>query len=163
MLAQNLPDLALSGRSYLLLAGAALTLAAVLLAVGRLLARGKRRAPLPIEAPREPDPFTTKNLPEKRRTPRRRGNAVEVLISDASLTALPVRGWVQDRSMGGMCLVLNRAITVSTLLHVRATAAAVRTPWVQVTVRNCRAWESYWLLGCQFIQTPPWAVLLTFG
>jgi hypothetical protein len=163
MPAKLLPYLTLPSRTHLLLAGIALSLVTLLVVVGRLMALGKRRRPLPAEAPREYDPFAMGNPLEKRRSLRRRGSLVEVLVTDAGQTARPVRAWVHDRSMGGLCLVLDRSITVSTILHVRAANAPISSPWVQVTVRNSRSWEGDWMHGCQFIKTPQWPVLLTFG
>jgi hypothetical protein len=163
MLVQSLLYLTLPSRTHLLAAGVALSLVTLLVVVGKLMAPGKRKQPRPAEARRDFDPFGRGKPSEKRRATRRRGNPVEVLLTDAGLTARPIRAWVHDRSMGGLCLVLNRPITVSTVLHVRATEAKSGTPWVQITVRNRRPWETYWMLGCQFIKTPPWAVLLTFG
>jgi len=163
MLAQSLPYLALPSRMHLLLAGISLSLVTLLVVVGRLMVLGKKRRPSFAAAAPAYDPFMTGSPLEKRRSTRRRGSLVEVLVTDAGLTTRPVRGWVHDRSMGGMCLVLDRSITVSTVLHVRSSDAPVSSPWVQVTVRNCRSWEGDWMLGCQFIKTPQWAVLLTFG
>jgi hypothetical protein len=163
MLAQSLPYLALPGRTHLLVAGIALSLVTLLVVVGRLMVLGRHRPQPPAPAPRDFDTFITCGPLEKRHSTRRRGSLVEVLVTDAGLSARPVRGWVHDRSLGGLCLVLDRSITVSTILHLRAAEAQLSTPWVQVTVRNCRAWEGKWMLGCQFIKTPQWAVLLTFG
>ena len=35
--------------------------------------------------------------------------------------------------------------------------------WIEVQVRNCRQQENTWELGCAFVRSPPWEVLLTFG
>jgi hypothetical protein len=163
MLAQSLPYLATPSRTQLLLAGLALCVAALVVVVARLVRPAKKRHPLAGKATHPLDPFARCSPLEKRRATRRRGNSVEVLLTDASRTAKPVRGWIRDRSTGGLCVVLDRAITVSTVLHVRSANATPGTPWVQITVRNCRPWEGDWMLGCQFIKTPQWPVLLTFG
>jgi hypothetical protein len=34
---------------------------------------------------------------------------------------------------------------------------------VQLEVKNCRLVGSEYELGCQFVRTPPWSVLLLFG
>jgi hypothetical protein len=163
MLAQTLPLLTLPSRTHLLLAGVALCLVTLLVAVGRLLALGKRRPPPPVEERPTYDPFMTGSPLEKRSSVRRQGSLVEVLVTDAGHAARPVRGWIHDRSMGGVCLMLERSLTLSTVLNVRAANAPQSTPWVQVTVRNYRRWGRDWMHGCQFIKTPQSSVLLTFG
>ena len=37
------------------------------------------------------------------------------------------------------------------------------TPWVDVEVRMCRALKDGYELGCQFVKTPNWSILLMFG
>jgi hypothetical protein len=162
MLAQTLPLLTLPSRTHLLLAGVALCLVTLLVAIARLITLGKRRPP-PVEERLTYDPFMTGSPLEKRGSARRRGSLVEVLVTDAGQVARPVRGWIHDRSMGGVCLMLDRSLTLSTVLNLRAANAPLSTPWVQVTVRNWRSWEGDWMHGCQFIKTPQWSVLLTFG
>jgi hypothetical protein len=86
-----------------------------------------------------------------------------VLIVNPARSEEPHRGWLLDRSLGGLCLSMDEGADEGTLLRVRATNAPSRLPWVEVQVKNCRRKESGWEVGCQYVRTPSWEVLLTFG
>ncbi len=109
------------------------------------------------------DPFLQGSTVEKRASLRRRGNAIAVLVSNVDATAPPSSGWVIDRSMGGLCLSVDKEMPAGSILSVRTSNAPTSAPWVQVEVRNCRPVGKDWELGCQFVRTPPWSVLLLFG
>ena len=49
------------------------------------------------------------------------------------------------------------------ILSVRPRTAGTTVPWVQVEVRSLRQDAGFWEVGCEFVQTPPWNVLLLFG
>ena len=40
---------------------------------------------------------------------------------------------------------------------------AMYDAWSQMEVRTCRQEGTAWELGCQFVRTPSWNVLLLFG
>jgi hypothetical protein len=103
-----------------------------------------------------------KSKPERRAAPRRKGNQIEVLLADDSERE-PMRGWVIDRSMGGLCLVVERPLTEGSVLSVRPRQAPQTAPWTAVEIRSCRAEEDQWEVGCRFVQTPQWNDLLLFG
>lgn len=109
------------------------------------------------------DPFDVGAKKERRAALRRRGNAIGIHIAEEDSTIRPRAAWVIDRSSHGLCLATGRAYPEGTPLSVRATHAPESTPWVQVLVRNCRQSGKDWELGCQFVQSPPWSVLLLFG
>jgi hypothetical protein len=139
-----------------------LTLLLGLIMAGRW--RRKSAAPRVKEETTTRDPFVYGSATEKRIALRRRGNPVKVLISDADAVALPQEGWILDRSVGGLCLQVEKgAVPVGTVLSVRSCSAPKCTPWTQVEVRSCRQEGSAWELGCQFVKTPSWNVLLLFG
>ncbi len=75
----------------------------------------------------------------------------------------PERGWVLDRSMGGIGIQSAKQIEPGTLLAVLPVNAPEMTPWVDIEVRTCRENSGGYELGCQFIRTPNWSVLLMFG
>jgi len=101
---------------------------------------------------------------DRRRALRRGGNPVAVLITDAACKAEAQYGYVLDRSTGGLCLSVKGQIPEGTVLSVRTTNAPATVPWVQLEVRNCRKMNSgEYELGCKFLRTPPWSVLLLFG
>jgi hypothetical protein len=108
------------------------------------------------------DPFEQGSVSERRVAPRRKGNPIEVLVTDEEATREPARACVLDRSMGGMCLLLNEEVAPGTVLSVKPRKAP-ESPWVQVEVRSCKRDRSGYETGCQFVRTPPWAVMLLFG
>jgi hypothetical protein len=128
---------------------------------------GRRRAARAAPAADGPDPihdpFDRGSVSERRGTVRREGNPIEVLMSDADAEGEPTRGWVIDRSMGGLCLLLHDEIAPGTVLSLKPRQAPPATPWVRVEVRSCKKERSGYEAGCQFVRTPPWAVLLLFG
>jgi hypothetical protein len=75
----------------------------------------------------------------------------------------PSQGWVLDRSMGGMCLQTSVEFNPGTQLAVLPVNAPTMTPWVDIEVRTCREIKDGFELGCQFIKTPNWSILLMFG
>lgn len=109
------------------------------------------------------DPFQRGSAGEKRASVRRKGNPVVVLVSDAEGQAKPYEACVMDRSIGGLGVVVDNPVDVGTILSIRTASAPASVPWVQIEVRNCRKTNESWELGCQFVRTPPWSVLLLFG
>jgi hypothetical protein len=99
---------------------------------------------------------------ERRASPRRNGNTVEVELV-RGLDEEPMRGWVVNRSIGGLCLLVDHPIPEGTVLRVRPTKASTATPWTDITVRACREEADNYQVGCQFHQTPNWSLLLLFG
>ena len=100
---------------------------------------------------------------DRRSSYRRQGTDVEVHITDAEVKTHPVHGWVVDRSVCGLCLRAPASFAVGTILSLRPCKAPGVVPWVQVEVKNCRQQENSWEVGCQFLRTPPYNVLLLFG
>lgn len=100
---------------------------------------------------------------ERRRSPRRWGLPIEVLITDAHARAEPVKGWIINRSTGGICLSVVDEGPVGAILSVRPTHAPPDTPWTQVEVRNCHFHIQRWQLGCQFCTQVPLEVMVLFG
>jgi hypothetical protein len=140
--------------------------AGLALLVGHVLLGKRRRSfqPPVAESVAPPvDPFAYGSATERRSSVRRRGKQIKVLISDAEALEAPVEGWVMDRSMGGLCLLVYRAMEPGSILSVRTAEAPQTTPWVQVEIKNCRHNTNHWVIGCQYVRTPPWGVLLLFG
>lgn len=122
-----------------------------------------RPSPIDLEPTGEVDARFLQGLTRERRaTPRRSGNAVEVdLVDDSNGT--PLIAWVQDRSIGGICILAPVSIPEGAVLRVRPRKAVSSTPWTSVTVRSCRRNANQFDLGCQFHHTPNWNVMLMFG
>jgi hypothetical protein len=100
---------------------------------------------------------------DRRQALRRGGNPISVQVNDADCQGHAIRGYVLDRSTGGLCISLSAEIPAGTVLSVRTTNSPAAIPWVQVEVRNCRSVGKEWELGCKFVSSPPWSVLLLFG
>jgi hypothetical protein len=97
---------------------------------------------------------------ERRAAPRRQGNTVEVQLVIGKTT---LRGWVRDRSQGGLGLVVEQPVAEGTTFKVRASSAAARVPWTDASVLSCRPTGERFELSCQFDRVPDRSELLTFG
>jgi hypothetical protein len=126
-----------------------------LLALGQHLQRSGRK---PLQALVRP--LTTS---ERRSTPRRKGNPVSVAIADGEDEADTIQGWVVDRSLGGLRLLVDASVPAGTVLNVRPIKAAPSFPWVQVRVKSCYPERKSWNLGCQFVRKMSWEQLQQFG
>jgi len=131
------------------------------------IASAHRRERLTLrQAPRHrvvtrPDADDDPQLAKRGAASRRRGGAVEVLIRPKrSEQAIP--GSVFDRSAGGLGLTAARQFPRGTRLLVKPTETPL-APWVEMEVRNTTKLEHEWLLGCQFVEPPPYDVLVAFG
>jgi hypothetical protein len=149
-----------------------LTIAAGIVAglgvVGALHYLIRERPPLvpPSKGPKKQDvldPFEQGLATEQRKSLRRDGNPVEVLIVNPANDATPAKGFVLDRCVGGLGLFAEGPAEVEKPLSVRPTHAPSITPWVEVIVKSCRQSDGGYEIGCQFVRTPPWSILLMFG
>lgn len=126
--------------------------------------RKSLRPPQPKkDAAAVPDPFVHGSSGELRKSFRREGNPVEVLIVNQQTKAPPFKGYVINRSVGGLGLLTEEMLEEGTQLSVKTTNATQMTPWIEVVVRSRREVTPGWEVGCQFLKTPPWSVLLMFG
>jgi hypothetical protein len=134
------------------------------IAVGTALFRARRRLPPVSKTDMEPsDPFLHGSATERRAAARRSGRQVRVLVSDAEAKAIPYEAWILDRSIGGLGLIVHRQIALDTILSVRTSNSPETIPWVQVRVVCCQGEKDHWELGCQFLKTPSWNIMLHFG
>jgi hypothetical protein len=125
----------------------------------------RKTAALPPPKRDEPpsDPFAHGSTRERRKSVRRRGNQVEVMISDSGGKTLPYRGVVLDRSLGGLRLAVDDLISVGNIISVRPSHVATIVPWIQVEICHCRKKDNGWELGCQFLCPPPSTISWMFG
>jgi hypothetical protein len=121
-----------------------------------------RRAAAPPPAD-GPPPVTPPYAAEQRRSYRRSGNSIGVLYKLPEQKTGPVQASVHDRSIGGVCLVTHEAVPVGTVLSIRPTQADDIVPWVEVEVCTCRPAEDCYEVGCRFVKTPPYSIMLLFG
>jgi hypothetical protein len=87
------------------------------------------------------------------------GSAFEQRKADQALRSC----FVVNRCVGGLGLFAETTIEPGSQLKVRPTNAPPITPWVEVVVKSCRPATRGFEIGCQFVKTPPWAILLMFG
>jgi hypothetical protein len=141
-----------------LLLGAGLSVAIAILTLGLLAARQRADRFLPVpDHPAAPE----SGLRTRRFKIRRHGTLVQILVR---VDGEEASGWVVDRSSGGLGLQLPCAVTTNAVVPVRAVAAPEETPWVEMRVRQCRQLRrTHWAVGCEFVETPPWSILLLFG
>jgi len=95
---------------------------------------------------------------DRRKAPRRK-KLVKVLLSLSPEAAFPA--WLVDRSMVGVSLSVGQMLAPGTLLRIRA--ARNEEQWVRTQVKSCRREGGEWIVGCRFVGTPSYAVLLQFG
>jgi hypothetical protein len=100
---------------------------------------------------------------ERRASPRRGGNLVPVVVDDGLPDGEPLRGWVLDRSAGGLGLLVPEALEIGTLVRVRPDRPDVASRWVQVRVIYCNPERIRWRVGCQFVEKLSGEVLSGFG
>jgi hypothetical protein len=113
--------------------------------------------------PETTDPFVHGSAFEQRKAVRREGNPTQVMVVDSSTGQAPTNVFVVDRCVGGLGLYAPDPIEPGRQLKVRPTNAPAVTPWVEVIVKSCRPTSQGFEIGCQFVKTPPWAILLMFG
>jgi hypothetical protein len=125
---------------------------------------GGDEPPAEGDEPRDPgDPFLEGGADERRGAARRVGGVVTVLLCRVGTVEALARGWVHNRSTGGLSLSSPRAFASGSLIKVRLERARAVAPWVQLRVRSCQANRKQWLLGCQFTERLPSHVVMQFG
>lgn len=109
------------------------------------------------------DPFAESAPADRRVAHRRGGNPVEVDLVDPENAQPTVMGYVVDRSVGGLCLDVERPMTIGKELKVKIRSAPASVAPIEVEVKSCRAEGSSWRVGCEFTRTPTFNVMLLFG
>jgi hypothetical protein len=85
------------------------------------------------------------------------------VVTDALPEGEQLRGWVLDRSAGGLGLLVGEALEIGTLVRVRPDRPDVLSRWIQVRVIHCTPERIRWRVGCQFVHKPSADVLSGFG
>ena len=117
-------------------------------------------APAGAAPPPEPELAASS---EQRSSFRRGGNTIGIDFMRPGQKDNPLHARLVDRSMGGICLSTHEAIPVGTVLSVRPANADQIVPWIEVEVCVCRPGEESFDVGCRFVKTPPYSILLLFG
>ena len=129
--------------------------------VGRLFLVNKSQVPGDPDGPVSAN-FLNGITRDRRGAPRRKGSAVEVQLL-LGQDQDPIPGWVLDRSIGGLGILVDQQLPQGAILKIRPKAACAPTPWTDVTVRSCRRDGTQYEVGFQFHRTPNWSLLLQFG
>jgi hypothetical protein len=161
----NLNGLMLADWAQLWPFGAGVVAAGLAGGLGWLIGRGSRteRAPAAPDT-KARDPFVDGSHTEQRRSLRREGSPIEIRVATSEVgKAKPFQAWVIDRSVGGVCLDSHSAYKEGAQLFLMPVNAPETTPWIDVEVRSCRPSKDGYEIGCRFVKTPPWAILLLFG
>jgi hypothetical protein len=131
-----------------------------------LLPRTQPHVTFSHAAARSPESDTPRFLPkepgQRRSSLRRGGNATDVEVCTQG-EVNPFAATVIDRSCGGLRLCVPRQLALHSTIRVRAAQAPEDSPWLVVDVRHCESRGDHWEVGCRFLESPPWSILLLFG
>ncbi len=111
---------------------------------------------VPAAAPKSPDE-------ERRGRLRRRGNVVPILLAVQPDWEEPLRGWVLNRSTGGLGLLVEEPLEVGSQWHVRPAAEDFEKYWFPVKIVSCTRDHLRWRVGIQFLKSYSWSDLRGFG
>lgn len=100
---------------------------------------------------------------ESRSSPRRAGRSVSVNILHGMHQIEPEPGTVVDLSDGGLGITIRKPYNPGSMLSIRPAKAGDDIPWVLVEVRHCRQDGRSWRIGCKFVRSPGYGVLVLFG
>jgi hypothetical protein len=137
--------------------------ATALLAFTASLTTWRRRKSKAQALADSPDPVKPVGTNERRLASRRGGHPVTIDLHDPDEIQPSQQGWVLDRSLSGLCLMIPHALPIGTFWKVRPSNAPRTMPAVRVEVKSCVPDGAEWKLGCQFEKTPNYAILLMFG
>ncbi len=106
------------------------------------------------------------SAPEQRKARRRHGNPVVIHYSYPEARNTSQRGYVIDRSLGGLRIATMMALNDGVVLVIRPVDCSPMVPWVEVEVRSCKPHTNHpgeFEVGCEFVKSPPYSILLLFG
>jgi hypothetical protein len=122
-----------------------------------------RRQP---ETPQTQDPlnpYQSVATPKRRQTPRGRGAPTRILILDKNGPKEPFSGYVINRSIGGLCVSLVQPLEEGSVVSVRPAKEAFDDTWYEVEVKYCRATDTGWEMGCEFLSRASSNTMLKFS
>jgi hypothetical protein len=157
----NLNDLLLVWKeSWVMLVIGVATACLAFVAGMSTLRKRKPKTPKLASSKEEPAPAGAN---ERRVALRRGGHPVTVDIHDPEEKQPSQQGWVVDRSISGLCLMVPNALPAGSFWKIRPCNAPQTTPPVRMEVVSCTPDGAEWKLGCRFEKTPNYAILLMFG
>jgi hypothetical protein len=99
---------------------------------------------------------------EHRQATRRWGDPVQVLVEVGLPGSEAVRGWIMNRSSGGLGVSVPQPVGQGSIVRVRATTAPPAIPWVEAEIRDCQPQTGRWFLHCRYAAPPPSEAVLFF-
>jgi hypothetical protein len=99
---------------------------------------------------------------DRRQSLRRTSMPVRVEVVDRRY-GWAERGWVVDRSTGGLGVELDVPARMGGVLDLRPLHTPGQQVWVLAVVRSCLDLADCWKVGCQFVQPQPSGVIRLFG
>jgi hypothetical protein len=118
--------------------------------------------PFPWELP-ETEESSTSDRPDRRAAGRRGGNLVAVFLACAAKPDHVITAWVLDRSLGGLGLLADAAVSIGDVLSVRLASAVPEDPGLPIEVRHAQQFGSSWRVGCRFLDQASWEQVERFG
>lgn len=117
---------------------------------------------LPSEQKSQEGYIMLQSQSEKRRAFRRKGKCleVEIMVKDGQGTH---QGLVLDRSINGLRLGVDKEFAPDTILKIRILNLYPPMAWLEIKVAHCKLNESGWEIGCEFVTTPTWNIMMLFG
>jgi serine/threonine protein kinase len=125
---------------------------------------GAKTKPMPIIAAAPAAPAVSKpTRKERRRTVRRAGNPVSVVVTNAEARSESLSGWVLNRSSGGLGLLVDETLALGTLVSVQPARSSLGQRALAVRIIYCIPERASWRIGCQFVQKPSYEEMRLFG
>jgi hypothetical protein len=94
---------------------------------------------------------------------RRTGNLISVLLAINPEWEEPLRGWVLNRSTGGLGLLVEDPLEVGSECYVRPSSDDFSSYWFPIRIISCARDHLRWRIGCQFLKDYSWSDLRGFG
>ena len=57
----------------------------------------------------------------------------------------------------------HTALATGSIISIRPKTAEEIIPWVELEVCSCQPAEGAYEVGCRFVKTPPYSILMLFG
>jgi len=116
-----------------------------------------------VLAPAAPPPAAPPQVVQTSHSFHRSGNPIPVLIAVTGVDEDATSGWVVERSLGGMTLMLDQEVPLGTQVRVRnARPACTRSSWTAATVKQIHPVGSSFKLVCRFVEKPSWEQMQQF-
>jgi PilZ domain len=110
-----------------------------------------------------PEPPLPPGRGDQRRSLRRKGRPIPVLIRQGNQPSREEVAWVFNRSCGGLGLVFKKPLPPGDEVAIRPEYPQDDLPWVTLKVKHLQPGSRFCVLGCQFLASLPWSTLLLFG